>query len=114
MSELNHETSLSIPQVPKQYLGLLGNLPDIDPSFAAKSFWRLQELYGDIYELDLLNRKVVIISNYDLISDVLDDNRYEKVVTGPLKELRPFVKDALFTAFPDEPVNLSCSTPRCR
>jgi len=106
MTQPDYEETLPIPQIPKQYLGLLGNLPDIDPSFTAKSFWRFQELYGDIYEVDLINRKVVVLSNYELISDVLDDNRYEKVIAGALEHLRPFVKDALFTAYPGEPVSL--------
>ncbi|KAK4905254.1 hypothetical protein LTR66_017827, partial [Elasticomyces elasticus] len=91
-----------IPQVPKKYFGLLGNLPDIEPTFQLKSFWNLSELYGPIFELDFLSRKVIAIANVELAQQVLDDQHFEKVISGALFELRPFVGDGLFTAFSDE------------
>ena len=100
-----------IPQPPTHAYGFLGNLPDIDPSFALKSIRHLSELYGPVYQLDLLSRKFIVVSSYELAHEVCDDEHYEKTVTGPTKELRALSKDALFTAFNHEPV--SCSYALC-
>ena len=95
---------LPIPQVPTHFFGLAGNLPDVDPSFLAKSIWRLADLYGPIFQLDLLNRKMIVISSYELLRDVMDDDRFEKIVAGGLVQVRAIVKDGLFTAYGDEMV----------
>lgn len=92
-----------IPQPPTHLYGFLGNIPDVDPSFAQRSIWRLADLYGPIFKLDFLKRKTVILSSYELVKEVLDDEKFEKVITGPQLELRPLTKDGLFTAFPTEP-----------
>ena len=94
-----------IPQPPTHAYGFLGNLPDIDPSFALKSIRHLSELYGQVYQLDLLSRKVIVVSSYELAHEVCDDEHYEKTVAGPTKELRALSKDALFTAHNHEPVS---------
>lgn len=93
-----------IPQPPTHAYGFLGNLPDVDPSFALKSLRHLSELYGPIYQLDLLSRKFVVVSSYQLAHEVCDDEHYEKIVTGQSTELRALSKDALFTAHNHEPV----------
>ena len=93
---------LPIPQVPPRYYGLAGNLPDLDPTFMARSIWRLADLYGPIFQLDLVNRKMVVVSSYELLKDVMDDDKFEKVVAGGLKEVRAIIKDGLFTAYGDE------------
>ncbi|KAG7001370.1 bifunctional cytochrome P450/NADPH P450 reductase [Physcia stellaris] len=92
-----------IPQPPTHAYGFLGNLPDVDPSFALKSLRHLSELYGPIYQLDLLSRKFVVVSSYQLAHEVCDDEHYEKIVTGQSTELRALSKDALFTAHNHEP-----------
>lgn len=74
----------------------------MDPSFFAKSIWRLADLYGPIFQLDMINRKMVVISNYELCREVLNDDKYEKIVSGGLKEVRAVAKDGLFTAYGDE------------
>ena len=104
MTSTSSSPLLPIPKVPKHYMGLLGNLPDVDPTFFVRSLWQLSALYGDIFELDLIHRKVVVISNYELINDVADDGRFEKSISAALEELRPLIKDALFSAYPDEMV----------
>jgi len=98
------ENLVQIPQVPTHLRGLVGNLPDVDPSFFAKSIWHLADLYGPIFQLDLVSRKVVVISNYELMKEVLDDDKYEKWVSGALLQVRNITKDGLFTAHSDEPV----------
>lgn len=102
-----------IPQPPTHMLGLLGNIPDIDPAFPNKSFWSLADIYGPIVLLDLLNRQDVVISNQELINEVCNDDRFEKHVGGPLEELRSLLYDGLFTSYPGEenwskPTEFSC------
>ena len=87
-----------IPQPPTHAYGFLGNLPDVDPSFATQSLRHLSEIYGPIYQLDFVSKKIIVVSSYELAHEVADDERFEKFITGPLKELRPMIGDALFTA----------------
>lgn len=94
-----------IPQPPTYLYGMLANLPEIDPSFPLSSFWRLHALYGPIFQLDLISRKVIVVSSYELAHEVMDDEKYEKAITAGLKELRALNKDALFTAYPHEPAS---------
>ncbi|KAL8787186.1 MAG: hypothetical protein Q9195_007877 [Heterodermia aff. obscurata] len=96
-----------IPQPPTHAYGFLGNLPDVDPSFAIKSFQHLSELYGPIYQLDFIKKKVIVVSSYELAHEVFDDERFEKFVTGPVLEVRALSKDALFSAYNHEPTNSS-------
>lgn len=98
------ERALEIPKAPQKYGGLLGNLPDIDGSFVAKSYWELTDLYGPIVELNLLGQRVILLNNYELINDVTDDERFEKVVHGPLVYVRDQLGDGLFTAYGEEVV----------
>lgn len=98
------EQTLEIPKVPQKYGGLLGNIPDVDGSFMVQSFWDLLDLYGPICELNLLGEQVVLLNNYELINDSADDDRFEKVVAGPLLHVRDQIGDGLFTAFNDEKV----------
>ncbi|KAK3341493.1 cytochrome P450 [Lasiosphaeria hispida] len=91
---------LPVPHPPEKYF--TGNLGEIDQTFAVSSFWRLADIYGSIFSLNLVKRKVIVISNYDLINEVCDDNKYEKFVTGVQESIRIFVKNGLFTAYQDE------------
>lgn len=100
--------SVPIPQPPTHAYGFLGNLPDIDPSFAIKSLRHMSELYGPIYQLDFVSRRVIVISSYELAHEVANDERFEKFVSGALQELRALSKDALFTARNHEPVSWVC------
>lgn len=100
----SQQPTLEIPQVPKKYFGIFGNVPDVDGSFPAKSFWHLADLYGPIYQIDLLGHQNVVVSNYELIKDTLDDDYYEKVVDGALETVRDSIGDGLFTAYSDEKV----------
>ncbi|KAI8629786.1 cytochrome P450 [Xylariaceae sp. FL1651] len=86
-----------IPQPPVHWF--TGNLPEMDPAFPLASVWRLAAVYGDIYKLDLVTRKLIILSSYDLINEVMDESRFEKSPTGPLKELRALLGDGLFSAY---------------
>lgn len=95
---------LHIPAVHKQYYGIFGNLPDIDPTNMTTSLWRLADLYGPIYSLELGGKKSIVISSYDLMQDASNDERFRKAVDGALVLVRDSVGDGLFTAYWNEPV----------
>ena len=63
-----------IPQPPPRYLG--GNLQEVDPSFVSKSFWRLATIYGPIFKLDLVKATSIVISNYEYMNEVCDQERF--------------------------------------
>ena len=102
------QASIPIPQPTPRFL--TGNLADIDPTFPARSFWRLADIYGRILKLDLPGRTTVLVSDYDLINEVYDEERFEKLVAGNLKETRALLGDGLFTAYGHEPVCISSLT----
>jgi cytochrome P450 / NADPH-cytochrome P450 reductase len=98
----SEEASLPIPQPPTKFL--LGNLGEIDPTNAAASMWRLADIYGPIFRLDMTTRKVIVCSSYELVNDLCDASRFEKPIGGALEEVRALTKDGLFTAYPGEHV----------
>lgn len=67
-----------IPEPPQQYFGLLGHIPDIDPSFPLRSFWNMMELYGPIFKMNLGAPRLVV-GNQELINEVCDQERFKKV-----------------------------------
>lgn len=50
---------VEIPEPPKQYFGLIGHMPDIDPGFPIRSFWNLMDMYGPIFKLDLGGSRII-------------------------------------------------------
>lgn len=91
-----------IPQPPTHWF--TRNLPEMDPSFPLLSILRLAAVYGDIFKLDLVSRRSVVISSYELVNEVMDESRFKKSPTGPLKELRALLGDGLFSAYGHEEV----------
>ena len=47
-------------------------------------------------------RAPIFVGNADLAADLVDETRFEKVLDGPLKHIRDFAGDGLFTAHSDE------------
>ncbi|KAK0729220.1 cytochrome P450 [Apiosordaria backusii] len=89
-----------IPQPPEKWL--LGNLGEINPEFSMGSLWRLADVYGPIYTLNLVKRKIVVLSSHALINEVCDEKRFEKKVAGAQEAIRVFVKNGLFTSYNEE------------
>jgi len=87
-----------IPQPPQHLFGLLGNLPDINPSFPVESFWKFSEIYGPIVKLNL-RKQIIVLSNQKFINEVSDEERFEKFPTPILQEVRALTGDGLFTAY---------------
>ncbi|KAI0183157.1 cytochrome P450 [Xylaria flabelliformis] len=97
---INEDEIIPIPQPPAHWF--IGNLPEMDPSFPLSSIWRLGDVFGDIYKLDLVTRKNVFVSSYELANELMDETRFHKSPTGGTKELRALLGDGLFTAYGDE------------
>lgn len=91
----------AIPQ-PQPKL-LVGNLRDIDAGKSVQSFMELAREYGPIFQLDFPGRQVVVVSGFDLVNELCDERRFDKKVWSPLRRVRQFAGDGLFTAETQEP-----------
>ncbi|CAK3933249.1 cytochrome P450 [Lecanosticta acicola] len=90
-----------IPQPPEHAFGLLGNLPDIDPSFPHREIWRLQAQYGPIMKLNLGGPRI-FVGNQRLVNEISDPKRFQKSLPKPIIEVRALTGDGLFTASNEE------------
>src|SRR5258708_17116876 len=97
-----HSTPLApIPQPPTK--PLLGNLPTMNPGAPVQGLMRLAREYGSIYRLAFPGRELVVVSGFDLVDELCDEKRFDKKVWRPLRNVRAFAGDALFTAQTHEP-----------
>ncbi|RYC58691.1 hypothetical protein CHU98_g7518 [Xylaria longipes] len=97
---VNENEIVPIPQPPTHWF--TRNLPEMEPSFPLSSFWRLAAVFGDIYKLDLISYRIVVVSSYELVNEAMDVSRFQKSPTGGLKELRALLGDGLFSAYGHE------------
>ncbi|KAJ7218356.1 fatty acid hydroxylase [Mycena pura] len=100
-SVLSKTMSTPIPQPPT--IPFMGNATALDRDVPHHSFTLLAKTYGEIYQLDLVGRKLICVSSYALSNEVSDEKRFQKRVVGALQEVRNLVGDGLFTAQPEEP-----------
>lgn len=83
---------------------LLGNLPDMDLETPVQGLMKLAREYGPIFRLELPGgRRLAVISSYDLVDELCDEKRFDKKVWKPLRNVRAFAGDGLFTARTEEP-----------
>ncbi|KAJ3999405.1 cytochrome P450 [Lentinula boryana] len=92
--------SRAIPQPPGY--PFLGNIFSLNNDVPAHGFHELARRFGEIYQLNLLGRKVIFVSSYALVNELCDDSRFRKSVGGALKETRNLLHDGIFTAFDGE------------
>ncbi|PSR72167.1 hypothetical protein PHLCEN_2v11959 [Hermanssonia centrifuga] len=83
----------SPPTVP-----FLGYAASIDKEVPLNSFNLLAKQYGEIYELNMFGRKLIIISSQNLVNEVSDEKRFRKMISPWVWEVRSAIGDALFTA----------------
>ena len=81
---------------------VIGNVGDVDSTHMPKSFAHLAEIYGPMFRLSLMGRKVVVVGKHDVAVEVFDEKRFKKQPAGGLLEVRNGVGDGLFTAFEEE------------
>ncbi|CDO72209.1 hypothetical protein BN946_scf184970.g61 [Trametes cinnabarina] len=91
----------TIPRPPG--VPLLGNVDAIDQNAPFQSLHDLAKKYGEIYELEMLGAKRVVINSQALMSEVSDEKRFSKKIAENSTQLRNAAGDGLFTArLPEE------------
>jgi cytochrome P450/NADPH-cytochrome P450 reductase len=92
--------NLPIPHPPRY--PLIGNLPQVMGQGIVQELWLLAKTYGPIFELAIPGSVFYVASSYEIVNEVCDETRFEKVVGGALDQIRRFGGDGLFTARNDE------------
>jgi cytochrome P450/NADPH-cytochrome P450 reductase len=82
---------------------ILGNIPDLDPHTPIQSMMELAREHGPIFRLEMPGREVVVVSSQELVDELCDERRFDKKVHAPLRQIRDFAGDGLFTAQTQEP-----------
>ena len=90
-----------IPQPPGY--PVIGNLLDLDREAPMQALMKLSRHYGPIFRLNLPIGHLVVVSGFDLVDELCDDERFDKFIGGQLRNLRAFLGDGLFTAWTQEP-----------
>jgi cytochrome P450 / NADPH-cytochrome P450 reductase len=82
---------------------IIGNLLDVDIYTPLQGMIRLAHVYGPIYRLSFQDRSLIIVSGFDLVDELCDEKRFDKKVWAPLRNVRSFSGDGLFTSRTKEP-----------
>lgn len=90
-----------IPYPPRK--GPLGNLLDLHTETRIEDMIKLAREYGPIFELELSSHRLVIVSGFDLVDELCDEQRFDKLLGPALQSARATVGDGLFTAWTYEP-----------
>ncbi|KAH2128944.1 hypothetical protein KXW66_008789 [Aspergillus fumigatus] len=95
--------SKTVPIPGPRGVPLLGNIYDIEQEVPLRSINLMADQYGPIYRLTTFGWSRVFVSTHELVDEVCDEERFTKVVTAGLNQIRNGVHDGLFTAnFPGE------------
>ncbi|MDV2685717.1 bifunctional cytochrome P450/NADPH--P450 reductase [Alkalihalophilus lindianensis] len=94
------KTRNEIPQ-PRTY-GQLLNLPQINFDAPTQSFSKLATKYGPIFRMQLPGRDTLYVSGHKIVEEVSDESRFAKNVWKPLRNVREFSGDGLFTSWTHE------------
>ena len=90
-----------IPQPPTK--PVVGNMLSLDSAAPVQDLTRLAKELGPIFWLDMMGAPLVIVSGYELVDELSDETRFDKVVRGALRRVRAIGGDGLFTADTSEP-----------
>lgn len=90
-----------IPHPPR--MGPLGNLLDLKTETRIQDMMKLARQYGPIFELEISGSRLVIVSGFDLVDELCDEQRFDKLLGPALKSARAAAGDGLFTAWTQEP-----------
>ena len=95
------ERRSTVPQPPTR--PIVGNIGELDSAAPIQSMMRLAKTYGPIYKLTIFGKDMYVVSSQVLVDELSDETRFQKRIHGPLKEIRAFAGDGLFTAYNSEP-----------
>ena len=90
-----------VPQPPMR--PIVGNIGELDSAAPVQSMMKLAQKYGPIYKLTIFGKDMYVVSSQVLVDELSDETRFNKRIHGPLKEIRAFAGDGLFTAYNSEP-----------
>ncbi len=90
-----------VPQPPTR--PIVGNIGELDSAAPIQSMMKLAKTYGPIYKLTIFGKDMYVVSSQELVNELSDETRFQKRIHGPLKEIRAFAGDGLFTAYNSEP-----------
>lgn len=97
----NQPSLEAIPQPPGH--PIIGNLLDLRGEVPLLNMMKLAEIYGPIFRLQLGGRSMVILSSFELVNEVCDNDRFDKFLGPGLLQARTIAGDGLFTAWTQEP-----------
>jgi cytochrome P450/NADPH-cytochrome P450 reductase len=104
------EITMTEPLAPEDFPGppglpFLGNVRAIDLAQPIESLMSVAREYGPIFKLTSPGGISVVVSGVDLVSEICDDARFDKIITAGLSILAEGPVDAgLFTAHTDDPM----------
>jgi len=81
----------------------VGNISDVNTDKPVQNLMGLARRHGPIFQLDLPGRTLVVVSGFDLVDELCDEKRFDKLVWTPLRNVRAFTGDGLFTSWTREP-----------
>lgn len=82
---------------------VLGNVPDVGLTTPVQSMMRLAREQGPLFRVTFPSRTLLIVSSHALVDELCDETRFDKHLSGPLKEIRALAGDGLFTSYTHEP-----------
>ncbi|REK04556.1 MAG: cytochrome P450 [Acidobacteria bacterium] len=82
---------------------IVGNIFDLSASTQVQDLMRMARRYGGIFYLSIGGRRNIFVSDFELVDELCDESRFDKRVWAPLKNVRTFAGDGLFTAHTFEP-----------
>jgi len=106
MTTTHPGASGSLDDIPGPHpLPLLGNAFDIDRADPLGGFVRMAQEYGPIFKIVTPGGLRLLVSGPELVDEVCDDARFDKLVAGGLGNLRKgAVGSGLFTSDTDDPL----------
>ena len=99
-------TTIQLDAIPGPHgLPLVGNAFDIDAHNPIEGFIAMAGEYGPIFKLTTPGTTRLIVSGPELVEEICDDSRFDKLVSGGLSNLRNGAVGAgLFTSDTDDPL----------
>ncbi|MGX6512553.1 cytochrome P450 [Rhodococcus sp. SJ-2] len=88
---------------PSWRMPLIGDAMRLDPKRPVQRETEFVRELGDVFEIDIVGSKVIVVGGGNAVAEVFDESRFAKAVVPPVKNLRDLAGDGLFTAFNSEP-----------